>query len=346
MNLAPACVKPPPVVNGPAAGGKQRTSTTLTSALASALAVTGVSAVAPPPKKQPRTNAAGGTADSAVAARHKRSRTHAAGDNGSDPKVTPPATTPRSRVSSDARKRSRTPRRSAPTDGAQRRADVAAHATLLPSVKLAHSGWTGIYCSECQDGEQSDDDVHTSRHGRCTALAHGKHVCRPLCSACKARSACTRCAFRQRFRGEYQSLCSVDLNGQRLCWLMERKRSWPGRWGVGCVLCCNLAESMRKKDVTVAGGDLNLRRNCAAWARFQVGQSGRILKPSDFKQHAATDLHQAALKFFLDPAPQGLAPPPGASTRASGWPVATAAERSPPEASPFSRSTAIATCSW
>ena len=132
---------------------------------------------------------------------------------------------------------------------------------------------------------------------------------------------CPRCSFRQKFREKLQPLSLVDLNGKRLCWLAERKQSWPGRWAVGCVLCFNLAESVRKNETWLTGGNLILRA-CAGWAKFEVR---RVLKPSDIQEHSKTDLHHTALKYFLDPASQGLeacsVPAPLLRASVSGKPI-------------------------
>lgn len=145
------------------------------------------------------------------------------------------------------------------------------------------------------DGEQSDDETHQARHGRCAKVAKGK-PCRPRCDICKAIHECPRCSFKLRLPA-LQQCAAFEHGGCKLTWLAERQRSWPGCWAAGCILCYNLAQSLRNGDLHVPGMTL-LLRGCSAWSRFLRADS--ILK-KDVTQHARTELHQTALRFYQEP---------------------------------------------
>ena len=66
---------------------------------------------------------------------------------------------------------------------------------------------------------------------------------------------------------------------------------------MGCILCYNLAQSLRKGDIWVPGHTV-LRRGCSSWSRFLHDGS---LQKADVTQHAQTELHQTALRFYLEP---------------------------------------------
>ena len=168
---------------------------------------------------------------------------------------------------------------------------------ILPpckSVCFAHS--CPPLCEEAPDGEQSDDETHQARHGRCETLAKGRKTCRPRCSICVDIHECPRCSFKLQLPA-LQQRAAFDHGGSKLTWIAERKRSWPGGWAVGCILCYNLAQSLRKGDIYVPGHTV-LLRGCSSWSRFLHDGS---LQKADVTQHAQTELHQTALRFYLEP---------------------------------------------
>ena len=96
--------------------------------------------------------------------------------------------------------------------------------------------------------------------------------------------------------------CAFEFGqGELLCWVAERKRSWPGRWAVGCALCNNLMRhAFNAPDDTAFAGT----RITCLWARFEQESP----TASNLNNHAKSLHHRTALKFFLNPG-AGLALP-------------------------------------
>ena len=93
----------------------------------------------------------------------------------------------------------------------------------IPGVCFAHSCRPKSEDGNPPDGEQSDDETHQARHGRCAKLAKGK-ACYPRCEICKDIHQCPRCSFKLQLP-HLQHCASLAHNGGTFTWIAERKRS-------------------------------------------------------------------------------------------------------------------------
>ena len=66
---------------------------------------------------------------------------------------------------------------------------------------------------------------------------------------------------------------------------------------MGCILCYNLSQSIRKGEIHVPGGSFLSRAN-NSWSEFLIDGA---LTPGKVTQHANTELHATALRFFSEP---------------------------------------------
>ena len=107
-------------------------------------------------------------------------------------------------------------------------------AQSIPDVCFAHSCPPKSEKGDLPDGEQSDDETHQARHGRCAKLAQGKK-CYPRCEICKDIHQCPRCTYKLQLP-VLQRRASFEHNGCTFTWITERKRSWGevGAWAVFC----------------------------------------------------------------------------------------------------------------
>ena len=90
------------------------------------------------------------------------------------------------------------------------------------------------------------------------------------CKVCLAILHCPRCEFRQKKPIWTRKYCAFQFEqGEWMCWVAERKRAWPGRWAVGCVLCNNLM-----RHAAAVPDEQALKRTksgChSVWSQFEV----------------------------------------------------------------------------
>ena len=202
--------------------------------------------------------------------------------------VSAAAAAPATRASPSAGSRSKTP-----TMMRRPAAALAATPTPLTAGPLTAAGRRKLK-AKFESGEQSDDETHMKRHGHCPKRAKG-HTC--ACSVCKSVDACPRCTFRH-YADRWRAVATYrGPLGKDMCWLVERKRSWPGPWALGCALCANLVDHFKSDDVGLAQY-FGSRRKTTKWARFEE-TGAKIL--SHVQQHADSQLHNGAVQFMLDP---------------------------------------------
>ena len=139
-------------------------------------------------------------------------------------------------------------------------------------------------------------------------LGHRKRHPRPV-------AGCARCVYEQRRRslellyGSYNTAGGGDGNASRVAvWLAPRPARYGGRWGVGCICCARLLDSITAK-VAEAQQSGSARQKAAKrgpancntkWARFEVTDALQIAARG-LKQHQQTLQHRKAVRAMNAP---------------------------------------------
>ena len=128
----------------------------------------------------------------------------------------------------------------------------------------------------------------------------------PRCHAVPTRT-CPQCRFalyaQQWTNTNGSHLVSISGRRIRVVWLAERPPKLPGSWALGCVLCAAIAQKFG--DLKTEGRPLPHRTCSTKWARYEV-RGLPSMQSENLKKHAASGIHLAALRFFLEPTLPGL----------------------------------------